>query len=231
MRTVCSCAVLLFAAAIAAAAPPEVKLPAEAKGQPGAFVVVRAETAGKAVRWYAPDPGLSLFPSDLLADRKVAIVVGSKPGRYRLVAWTAAGDEPSEPAICVIQIGDPPPPGPTPPVPPDDPLAVDLARLYAADTTPDKAKHLGSLVELYRQAGTLTADTGLKTLGDLLAILRSASASLLPPEALLPLRKRIAEHCSADLGTDAGAELTTAMRQKAATCFGHTRTALEGISR
>lgn len=100
-----------------------IKLPAEAKGEPGAFVKIPADTDGKEVRWYSPDKGLQVFPVELLKDSKTAVVTANAPGRYRLIAWTAKGDVPSDPAICVVVIGDAPPdPGPNPPKPPDPPV-------------------------------------------------------------------------------------------------------------
>lgn len=91
------------------------KLPAEVKGAPAEFIRVAAETDGKVVRWLAIDKGLSLFPADLLKDTRTAVVVAREPGRYRLLAVTALGDEPSEPAVCTVVIGDVPPPPPPPP--------------------------------------------------------------------------------------------------------------------
>lgn len=94
----------------------QVKLPAEARGEVGSFIKVPADTEGKEVRWYSPDKGLQVFPVELLKDSKTAVVTATTPGRYRLVAWTAKGDVPSDPAICVVIVGDAPP---IPPVPPD----------------------------------------------------------------------------------------------------------------
>ena len=99
--------------------PAYVKLPAELKGEPGTFIRIPAETNGTAVRWYAVDAGLQIFPAELLRDTKTAVVVALTKGRYRVLAWTAVGGDPSEPAVCVVVIGDAPPvpPGPTPPGP------------------------------------------------------------------------------------------------------------------
>ena len=114
--------------------PAEVKLPAEVKGEPGAFVRVTAETKGKMVQWFAVDTGLNLFPVDLLRDTKTAVVTASRPGRYRLLAYSATGDEPGAPAVTTVVIGDAPPvpPGPVPPgpVPPGPaPIPVDGFRV------------------------------------------------------------------------------------------------------
>lgn len=105
----------------------DLTLPEIIKGDVAAFVTVSAETTGKTVKFVALDPGLSVFPPGLLSNPKVTVVSSAKPGVFRLLAYTAAGDMPSDPVICKVVIGntpiDPPPgPGPNPPEPqPVDP--------------------------------------------------------------------------------------------------------------
>ena len=96
------------------AAPPALTLPAEVKGDVGAYVTVPATTTGKTAQWLVLDPGLNLFPIDLLKDSKTAVVSSSRAGRYRLLAYTAAADEASAPAVTTVTIGNAPPPGPGP---------------------------------------------------------------------------------------------------------------------
>lgn len=106
---------LALAAASAIAAPPEIVVPEKVNGQPGEFVLITAKTSGTKVAWKVIDPGLSLFPVALLKDSKTAIVTSSRPGRYRLVAVTAVGDEISDIVGTTVVIGDPgPDPGPQP---------------------------------------------------------------------------------------------------------------------
>lgn len=96
---------------------PTLTLPARVEGDPGDFVQVKAETNGKEVRWFAVDTNLKVFPTQLLKDSKTAVVICSTPGSYGLIAYTALGDLPSDPARTTIIIRGPPAP-PTPPVPP-----------------------------------------------------------------------------------------------------------------
>lgn len=145
MKWTATLAVLLLCASVGLCA--DLKLPAEVRGEPGDFVQVKADTTGKSVSWRAVDPGLKLFPVDLLKDSKTAVVTATKPARYRLWAVTAEGDVPSAIAECIVIIGDPPPgPGPTPPVPPTpipvDPAAdAELVRKLSAALTEDERKH------------------------------------------------------------------------------------------
>lgn len=98
----------------------DLRVPAEIRGGVAEFVTVLAETTGKTVKFFPVDPGLSVFPAGLLANPKATVVSSSKPGVYRLLVYTALGDVPSDPQICRIIIGTPPPPTP-PDVKPDNP--------------------------------------------------------------------------------------------------------------
>lgn len=117
MRTVI--ALLLSACAVVAAPPVEV--PAEVKGEAGSFVTIRGKTDGTRIVYTALDPGLNVFPSDLLADKKATVVSSAQPGRYRVLAYSSVKDDPTEPAVVVVVIGNAPlppmPPGPPPPAP------------------------------------------------------------------------------------------------------------------
>lgn len=127
--------VSLLAPAPLSATPPPLSLPAKVKGQPGAFVTIAATTTGKSVKWLVLDPGLQLFPVDLLKSTTTAIVVGSTPGSYRLLAVTALGDEVSEPAICEVLIeGATPTPTPAPD-PAPQPVPAPAANLFPAPAT------------------------------------------------------------------------------------------------
>lgn len=128
----------LFVAAPAWADAPALKLPAEVSGTPGQFIVVTAETEGKVVRWVPLDTGLSMIPVGLLKDSKTAVLMAPK-GRYRLLAFTAAGDEPSEPAVTVIVVdGAPPkPPDETPPTQPPVETPKPTGQIWAFVVQPD----------------------------------------------------------------------------------------------
>ena len=105
---------LLFAAP---ALGQQVTLQKEIAGEPSEFIQIKAETKDATVRWKVLDPGLNLFPVELLKDSKTAVVSAGKAGRYRVICVTAKGDVPSEFAMTTVVIGGVAP-GPTPvPVP------------------------------------------------------------------------------------------------------------------
>lgn len=96
-----------------------VKLPAEVKGDPGAWIVVVPESKeGGDVKWKV-GPGLTQVPIDKLfpGQKPAGVVVQGKKGVYEVWAWNAKGDAASDLAVCKIIIGDAPDPGPKPPDP------------------------------------------------------------------------------------------------------------------
>lgn len=86
------------------AAPPTLTLPSGVTGKAGEFLTVPSATSGKKVAWVVLDPGLSLFPVELLKDSFTAVVTSPTPGSYRLLAITAAGDEISSPVVCTVVV-------------------------------------------------------------------------------------------------------------------------------
>jgi hypothetical protein len=103
-RIAFACGAALLGAALGLAAPP-VDVPKEVAGEPGAFVTVRAKTDGKVVRFVPLDPGLNLFPPDLLADKKAAVFTAPAAGRYRVLVYSSVKDDPTEPAVVTVVIG------------------------------------------------------------------------------------------------------------------------------
>lgn len=129
-----------------APAEPFVTLPQEITGEPGAFIAVRPNTNGRIVRYIATTPGLNVFPADMLRDA-TATVVTAQTGRYQLVAYTALGDVPSEPAVVSIVVGAAPPPvPPSPPTPPNPPAPLPTAglRVLVLEETDDRDNLPGS---------------------------------------------------------------------------------------
>jgi hypothetical protein len=206
----------------------QVKLPAEVKGEAGAFIKVPAETDGKEVRWYSPDKGLQVFPVELLRDSKTAVVTGAK-GRYRLIAWTAKGDVPSDPAICTVIIGDVPPgPGPVPPDP-TDPLTKTLQAAFDKESAADKAALKASLTALYRQASEVTNKPEIVTWGQLFTVIKTASGTLGTLGKLPTLQAAVGEELKKVFPTDAAKTMTTDDRVLAAQTFKRLATAMEGV--
>jgi len=67
----------------------DITLPPSTKAEVGVFVPITATTKGEIVQFVAIDPGLSIFPANLLVDKKTTVVVSAKPGKYRVLAYTS----------------------------------------------------------------------------------------------------------------------------------------------
>lgn len=147
-----------------------ITLPGEVSGSVSAFISVNAQTDGDTVKWLALDPGLNVFPAELLRSTKSTVVSASKAGRYRLICWTAKGDVPSDAAHTVIIVGTPgpdpgPDPDPDPPDPPDPPtpdgLAAKVKQWHSAVNSPRKTTETKALAELYLTLASKVAAGGL----------------------------------------------------------------------
>jgi len=223
---------LLFVASCALADVP-LTLPKEVKGRPGEFLVIRAETSCPAVRFVLLDTGPNLFPADLLKDPKVCVLFSLRPGTYRVLAYTAKGDEPSMPVIVhvLIEGDEPPPPPPTPPAP-ADPLAAQFQAAYSADKEAEATKRsqLTNLVGLYQAIAELALDTNhFKNLGDVLTDLQKTARAMIRVDALIEVRKLIAAEVNTTLGTNPGIVLDATMRPRTADCFTRIAKALERV--
>ncbi len=235
-------AAVLLAAVVTSAHAQKLTLPTEVKGSPGDFVTIKAETQGKIVRWYAPDPGLSLFPSELLRDTKVAVVVGRVAGRYRLVAYTAEGDAPSAPAETVIILGDvppgpippgpgPTPPGPTPPTPPApvDPLVQKLQAAYAAETDAGKAALLPKLAAVYRHGSEVSQTNAVATWDGLFGAMTRKAAEQGVAGRLLGLQKVLRDDVLNTFPTERTKPMDFAGRELAKTTLARAAALLESV--
>jgi type IV secretory pathway VirB10-like protein len=167
-------------------------------------------------------PGLSLYPTD---GGRVLLLSGPV-GRYELLAYTAAGDVPSDPARVVIVIE-----GAAPPVPPPPPDAL-RARLADAMARDRGAKpDVMQLAAVYREASKVAADPDVPHSKELLTRLRKVKESLLGPGVLPGVRAVAAEELLAALGMSSEEPLTDQQRARAAALFTRLATHLEDLGK
>ena len=204
---------LCFALALQCAAPVGVALPAEVQVPPGRVVVLKAETAGEVVRWATLADGVDLlaFP-----DGKSAVFCSPVAGRFTVLAWTAAGNVPSEAARVVVVVGTP------------KPAANDFAAELRSLLTTADAGHVKTLAAAYRAAAELAGKPDIATAGELAERVRAAVRGALPADALGAIRKRIAIESAARLPAGPDAPLTAEIRASAAKLFAEIATTLEG---
>lgn len=206
---------------------PTIKLPAKVTVAAGALGKLKAETTANAVKWVVLTPGLSAEP----IDNGRTLFCAGLPGTYDLIAYTAAGDVPSDPARVTVVIGDPPAP-PPPPLPhPPDPLRAKLAAAFASafGAPEQKREWAKDLAALYRAAAKLSADSNVTTAGTLKAKLTAAAGALIGPDALTEVRKVVALELAVLLPI-AEAELTPVQRAAVAALFTKLASRLEAIA-
>lgn len=199
--------------------PPAVVLPAEVPAAAWRIVVLKATAPGKQIRWLNPSADADLVP---FPDGKTAVFAATKPGRYAVFAWTAAGDVPGEAAKCVIVVaGDV--------APPADKFERDLLAAYATETAADKAQAAKLLAAAYREAEQAATGGVGATAGDLAGRLKQSVEAKLPATALTAVRGRIAAELAKRLPADADAPLTATGRAEIAAAFAAVAAVLEKV--
>lgn len=232
IRPVLGVVLLLCSVTALAQAPapviPTVTLPATIQANPGRLTLIHATSTGKVIKWVCLDPAVDLLP---YLDN-AAIFSTAAPGSYRVLAYTALGDQPSEPAICTVVVGGPVPvpPGPVPPGPapvPNDPLYSALLPAWQAEADPQRVAQKTQLAALYRQAVATAGQAQLQTVGDLFGVLVQARQQLMDATALVRLRTAIGGQVTTLLPTNPAAPLDAGTRATAAQVFGRIAQVLE----
>lgn len=179
--------IVLLAASVALAAPPEIKVPKKVEGAANDFIPVVVETEGKEVKFVAVTPGLKVFPSGLMSNKKATVVFAPVEGEYKLLCYTGKGDEVTDPVYVTVVVGEGGGGEVEPKVDPiaKDPLYAVVKDAYKGLKTEDKAKKK-SLSAVYK----VLADSlnGVDTAGALFTLIKDSSDARVGAEGLRPLR-------------------------------------------
>lgn len=214
----------------------QLTLPATITAIVGDPIVVEAVTDCTDLKWVSLD-GLKLIPQSLLKDTHTAVAFARNPGTYSLRCYGAKDGKASNLAVCVIKVESSPmppgpvPPGPEPPLPPptpEDSLVRAIRGAWDLDLNPDKKRHLGVLIEVWSQGVTLCADEKILTAGQLLGILREATASLSGTN-LKGVRTVIGEELRKSMPLSPDTVLTPELRKQSATLFDRIAKALKKL--
>ncbi|NBW13417.1 MAG: hypothetical protein EBR82_35955 [Caulobacteraceae bacterium] len=203
---------------------PKVELPAELQARPGRLIQITAKSENKVVKWFLANGDADLI---VMESTRTAIFSAMESGQYRIVAYTAAGDVPSDPSICVVTVGDGKP-GPILPTPESDPFAKSLASIWGGLQEPNRIANKSALTEVFRQAIALADDKRFLDLGAWNAAVKRLRAEKVGDDKLVAIRERIAEELGA-LGDDAQTAFGPELRAKAKSICGRIVAALEAL--
>ena len=190
-------------------------LPENITGRPGSFIQVEAKTDCKVVEWVLLDAGLELFPINLLANTRTAVVTSTTPGVYRLLAYGAAGDIPTKPAITTITIGTPPTPEPAD----KSEIYRRIETLFKAEADTDKINQVKAYAGVFRALAQASADEKIKTSGELFRIGSLAASNVLTEKQITTIRDEIGGYLNSKLNTETAHVLTADDRKKCASEF------------
>ena len=199
---------------------PKVELPATLNAKPGRLIQITAKTEQKAVKWFLASSDADLI---VMESTKSAIFSAMIPGDYRLIAYTAAGDVPSDPSICTVTVGN------IAPIPPNDPLAVALEDIWGALQEPDSKASKAALIATYRDGAALVDDPKIVDFGAFHAALLAARRKRLADDKLLAIRERISAEWQT-LGDAPETLLTSEIRGKIRNIMARVVAALEKLS-
>ena len=206
------------------APPADLSLPATVTTDVGKPVMIEAATSGKIVKWHAWDRvGL------VSAGDKKTWAHSDKAGVYKVYAYTAVGNMPTDMVFTTVTVGTPAPvpPGPDPTPPgPTDPLWATLKAAFDSEANKSQAAQLAAI---YRQAGPTLAVA--KTQGDLIATLHAGADSYVGKGTLPKTRRVLADELNAKVPATTTGPLTDALRQQYTAQFSRFAGLLEGLAK
>ena len=234
-RLVAAMAAIISAPGAFAQDPPTPLKVADVRAVVGDWIVLRAETEGRIIRWKSLDRGLRIAPPELaLRDPKATLATASRPGKYRVVCVTAKGDVPSEIVEFIVIVEpdgpDPPPPEPKPPEP-IDPLTRKLREAFQADPgeLAEKREYVAMLAGFYLAMAQHIATDQAATIGDLLSDYRNAIPAVLPDGAIPAVRKACGDEVAGVAGDDPDRKIDPDLKSKLVDLFTRLASALDAL--
>lgn len=156
----------------------------------GQFLVITPDTKGSDVKYVPLTDGLQFLDSSLLKDKKTLVLSASKAGSYKLLAYTAIDNKPSDPVFTTIKVGDNPKP--------NNELEQIINAVYGADNDSNKSKSKDKLLQGFRLV--LTDIDNLNTVGDLNQSIRDKVSSKLVQGECQSLRDVLRDELSNKFG-------------------------------
>lgn len=181
---------------------PDITLPPTVQVATGDYAVVKAITKGDTVVYVPLSDGLKVLDPALLKDPKTFVATG-KPGSYKLLAYSAVDNKPTQPAYTLIVIGEAPKP---------EPGALQKAMEAVWKTVDDVEKNVqkNKMIEGFSQID----QSQISTVADLNREVKDKVGSKLEPQQLRSLRDLISGHLLAVFGRSGSAPVDAAILAK-----------------
>jgi hypothetical protein len=181
---------------------PDISLPASVQVATGDYVILKAVTKGETVVYVPLSEGLRVLDPALLKDAKSFVATG-KPGSYRLLAYSAIDNRPTQPAYTTIVIGEAPKPEP-------GALEKGMQAVWRTIDDPEKNVSKNKILEGFSRID----QSSISTVADLNREVKDKVGSKLEPSQLRSLRDLISGHLLAVFGRSGSAAVDAAVLAK-----------------
>ena len=175
----------------------DITLPKEVKVKPAEFIIIEAKTDNPNVKFVLLSEGIKPLERKLIADNKTFIGVSATEGRYKLLAYTAKADVPSDPAFTDIIVSN----EDEKPINPDvSAIKTILESVYGADSSPDKSKSKQSMTEGF--AEVLKNIETAKTVKDFDNLVKKYVSPKLKQGEIPAVRSAISDYLKSNIGSN-----------------------------
>lgn len=171
--------------------------------KPNEYVVVTPESGTGIVKYVPLSDGLNVLDSKLLKNPSSLVAIG-KVGKYKVLAYTAVNNVPSDPIYFNIIIGDQPKP--------NNELEQIINSVYGADSNANKVQYKDKMLAGFK---AVLADIGnMSTVGDLNLSMRDKVSSKLAVGEGGALRSVLKDELASQFGIDGDKELDREQAKK-----------------
>jgi len=171
--------------------------------KPNEYVVVTPESGTGIVKYVPLSDGLNVLDSKLLKNPSSLVAIG-KVGKYKVLAYTAVNNVPSDPIYFNIIIGDQPKP--------NNELEQIINSVYGADSNANKVQYKDKMLAGFK---AVLADIGnMSTVGDLNLSMRDKVTSRLSVGEGGALRSVLKDELASQFGIDGDKELDREQAKK-----------------
>ena len=167
------------------------------------YVVVTPESGTGIVKYVPLSDGLNVLDSKLLKNPSSLVAIG-KAGKYKVLAYTALNNVPSDPIFFNIIIGDVPKP--------NNELEQIINSVYGADSNANKSQYKDKMLAGFK--AVLADIENMSTVGDLNNSMKDKVTSRLTAGEGGALRSVLKDELASQFGIDGDKELDKEQAKK-----------------